>query len=87
MMRQTSKHKNNTMKPPIPTPEPPQTPFKRPQYPKQHEREAIAEHAAKWRENVLEQEAESNAECERVSALEQIFAEMRDVYSKGGLHE
>ena len=74
------------MKPPIPTPEPP-PPFNRPQYPKQHGREAIAEHAAKWRENVLEQEAERNAERERVSALGQVFAEMRDIYGKGGLQE
>jgi hypothetical protein len=75
------------MKPPIPTPEPPQTPFKRPRWTKQDEREAIAEHDAKWRENVLEQEAERNAERERVSALGQVFAEMRDIYGKGGLHE
>jgi len=47
----------------------------------------MAEHSAKWRENVLEQEAERNAERERVSALGQVFAEMRDVYGKGGLHE
>ncbi len=74
------------MKPPIPTPEPP-PPFTRPQYPKQHGREAIAEHPAKWRENVLKQEAERNAERERTSALGQVFAEMRDIYGKGGLHE
>ena len=71
---------------PIPNPKPPQ-PFKRPQWTKQHEREAMAEHAAKWRENVLEQEAERNAERERVSALGQVFAEMRSVYGKGGLQE
>ena len=73
------------MKPPIPTPEPPQAPFKRPQWTKQEQDEAMAEHAAKWRENVLEQEAERNAERERVSALDQVFAEMRDIYGKGGL--
>jgi hypothetical protein len=75
------------MKPPIPTPEPPQAPFKRPQWTKQDQAEAMAELADKWRENVLEQEVERNAERERVSALGQVFAEMRDIYSKGGLQE
>ena len=75
------------MKPPIPMPDPPQVPFKRPQWTKQEKAEAMAEHAAKWRETVIEQEAERNAERERVSALGQIFAEMRDIYGKGRLHE
>ena len=75
------------MKPPISIPEPPQAPFTRPRWIKQEQAQAIAEHPAKWRENVLEQEAERNAERERTSALGQVFAEMRDIYGKGGLHE